>query len=213
MKKLTILATLMLLIPFVTNAETVIKIGAISNYGKVEELKFALPSVEFKIEHSLYKGLSIGMGMRKETTWLYSGYYFSLYPTYKMKLSKNRFIAASLGTEYGLASSEYDYYSTTYDESGNLTAHKWIYLIQNASVPGDKLKKDAIGVIYPFLAISYGGEISKRLFVEAGFKMQASKFGIKSCKFEPSGLSYDIRDDKKLIIVSGVFIQIGYKLF
>ena len=212
MKK-TIIFAVMLLIPFLVNAETVVKIGTMVTYGKVEELSFVFPSAELKLEQSLYKGLGIGIGMRKETTWAYSGYYFSLYPTYKMKLSKNSFVAASLGVEYGLASSEYDRYITTYDESGNLTAHKWIYLIQNAPVPS-KLKKGTIGVIHPFATISYGTRIWKRLFLETGFKVQTLKFGVKSCKFEPtSGKAYDIRNDRKLIVAPSIFIQIGYRLF
>jgi len=211
MKRIMIFVA-MLLIPLLVNAETVIKIGTMVTYGKVEEASFMLPCAELKFEQSFCKGLGVGMGIRKETRWAYSGYYFSLYPTYKMKLSKNRFVAASLGAEYGLASSEYDRYITTYDESGNLTVHKWIYLIQNAPIPS-KLKKGNIGVIYPFATISYGTRIWKRLFIETGFKVQALKFGIKSCKFEPtSGLAYNIRNDRKLIAVPSVFIQIGCRL-
>jgi hypothetical protein len=211
MKK-TMIFAVMLLIPLLAHSETVIKIGTMVTYGKVEEARFTLPSVELKFEQSLYKGLSIGIGIRKETAWAYSGYYFSLYPTYKMKLSKNGFVAASLGAEYGLASSEYDRYITTYDESGNLTVHKWIYLIQNAPIPS-MLKKGTIGVVHPFATISYGTRIWKRLFLEAGFKVQTLKFGVKGCKFEPtSGKAYDIRNDRKLIAVPSAFIQIGYKL-
>ncbi len=211
MKKITIFAV-MLLVPLLASAETVIKIGATVASGKAEESRFTLCSAEFKLEQSLYKGLGIGIGIRKETAWAYSGYYFSLYPTYKMQLSKNWFAASSLGAEYGLASSEYNRCISTYDAFGNLTAQKWIYLIQNAPIP-TVLKKGNTGVIHPFATISCGTRVWKSLFIETGFKMQTLKFGIKSCKFEPtSGSAYDIRNDKKLIVVPSVFIQIGCRL-
>jgi len=213
MKKLIIIAALIILIPVVADAETVIKAGAMINYGKVGELHFTLPSAELKFEQSLYKGAGIGIGIRKETRWAYSGYYLSLYPMYKMKLSQSRFVAASLGVEYGLASSEYDRYITTY-ESGTLTVHKWIYLIQNAPIPADKLKEGAIGVIYPFATASYGTKIWKGIFLETGLKVHMLKFGVKSCEFDPiSWIAHDIRNDKKLIVVPSIFIQIGCRLF
>lgn len=212
MKKIMIFAV-MLLIPFLVSAETVLKTGLMFTYGKVEEARFTLTSAEFKIEQSLYKGLGIGIALRKETTWAYSGYYFSLYPTYKMKLSKNGFVAASLGAEYGLASSKYEQYSRNYDQAGNLTSQKWIHLIQNVPFPYDLVKGNT-GVLYPFVTMSFGTTIGKKFLIEAGLKIQILKFKSESCKFEPtSGLAYDIRNDRKLIVAPSVFIQIGYKLF
>ena len=212
MKRIMIFVA-MLLIPLLVNAETVIKIGTMVTYGKVEEARFTLPGAEIKFEQSFYKGLGIGIGIRKETRWAYSGYYFSLYPTYKMKLSKNRFVAASLGAEYGLASSEYERYSTTYDESGNLTAHKWIYLIQNVPVPGDKVKGNT-GILYPFTTISFGTRIGKKVAIEAGLKIQMLKFGIKSCSFDPQNWqAYNIVEKKTWAIIPSIQISIGYRLF
>lgn len=210
MKK-TMIFVVMLLIPLLANAETIIKVGTMFTCGKVEKVNFTLLSAELKFEQSLYKGLGIGIGMRKETTWAYSGYYLSLYPMYKMKLSKNRFVAVSLGAEYGLASSEYDRYITTYDKSGNLTAHKWVYLVQNISFPFDKVKGNT-AVLYPFATIGTGTTIWKKLIIEAGLKIQVLKFGIKSCSFNPQTWQASNVVDKKIwAIIPSLTLQIGYK--
>lgn len=211
MKKLAIFM-LILSMPIIAGAETVIKLGFMITHGQIEELKFSLSSVEFNIEKSVYKNFSVGFGFRKETRWGYSGYYLSLYPMYKIKLSKNWFINSGLGAEYGLASSDYDYYGKNYDQSGNLIAQKWIYLIQNAPIPFDMLKKGSTGTICPFMTFSCGTRIWKGLIVEMGIKAQMMRFEVKSCKFEPeTWRAYDIVDKKSWEIIPSLSVQIGYK--
>lgn len=209
MRKLTIFVLLLLLMSFAANAETVLKTGFLFTSGKVGEHSFTLSSIELKLEQSIWSGFGLGIGFRKETSWLYSGYYISLYPMYKINISKNWFLALRLGAEYGLSSSEYDYYRTTYDEAGNLISHKWIYLIQNAPVPGDKLEKGNIGILYFFADISSGIKIWGKLFIEAGVKVQMMKFEIKSCELYP--LLSEVKEKEKWQLVPSLFIQLGYK--
>jgi len=197
------------LIPLTVNAETVLKTSFMFSYEKLEEAELKFLSGELKFEQSLYKNIGIGTSLRKENGWKYSGYYLSLYSTYKTKLS-NRFVTVSLGAEYGIASPGYEHYITIYDESGNLIAHKWIYLVQNAPIPFGKIKKGNISVVHPFVEISGENKIWKKLFVETGFRVQILRFGVKSCKFEPDALVIHERKIWKLI--PSAFIQIGYKL-
>lgn len=213
MKK-TAIVLLILLMPIVTNAERVIKVGASVLYGNVEGHKFTLVSAELKYEQSIWKNFGLGVGLRKETRWAYSGYYLSLYPMYKMKIAKSWFVTTGLGAEYGLASSEYDHYSRNYDKSGNLIAQKWIYLVQNVPIPLDSVKGDT-AVLYPFATIGSGVTIWKKLVIEVGLKIQMLKFGIKSCSFEPETWRaydiYDIVDKKSWEIIPSLSVQLGYK--
>jgi len=210
-RKLVVIAAILLLLPTL-NAETVIKMGAMVTCGKVEEFAFSFPSAELKVEQSIWKKFSLGLGIRKESRWGYNGYYLSLYPMYKKQLSKKMFVATSLGVEYGIASSKYNHYSSTYNEIGDLIAHKWIYLTQNASIPKSELKKGDIGVIYPFGTASCGIKLWKGLVIESGLKGQILRFGVKSCKFEATDrTAYDVRSEKIWKIIPSAFIQLGYK--
>ncbi len=208
MKKIAIFLAALLFVPLVVNAETFLKLGFMATKGQVEENRFVLYSAEVKLEWLFCKNFGLGIGFRKEVQWFYSGYYFSLYPMYKIPLSKRFFLNSSFGLEYGLASSDYDYYRAVYDESKNTVSQKWIYLIQNAPIPWDALKKGNIGIIYPFGAVSGGISILKWLSVEIGIRIQALRFGVKSCNF-PIG---DIRDEKNWRVVPSVFIQVGLRL-
>lgn len=213
MKKLLMISLILLLIPLVANAEKIFKFGAGIIYQyRVEDHEFTLVSWELKFERSIYKNIWLGFGFRKETSWGYDGYYLSLYPMYRIQLSKRWFSNISLGVEYGVPSGRYDNYQTVYNENGKLLSQKWIYIVQNISLPGDFVKGNT-GTIYPFGTISWGVKFWKSLSIEAGFRVQVLRFGIKSCKFEPlTQLVYDIRDEKTWRLVPGFFIQIGIKL-
>lgn len=198
--------------PLTASAEKFIKVGVNVLYGHVEKHKFTMFSAEFKYEFSLWKNFGLGFGLRKETRWGYDGYYLSLYPKVTMPLLKKTYMLVSIGAEYGIASSKYDYYIATYNNSNCLVAQKWIYLVQNISFPGDALKGKT-AVIYPFGTISLGAQFWKGLVVEAGFKAHIMRFGIKSCSFDSAtGLAYNIRDEKIWKVIPGCFIQIGIKL-
>lgn len=207
MKKIIVSVLIITLFPLIVNAETVIKVGIARTYVKVEEFSLTIPSAELKIEQSIWKGFGLGFGFKKETKWGYSGYYLSLYPICKIQLSKVWFIATSLGIEYGLASSEYDKYTATYDEAGNLTAHQWIHLVQNAWVPFDALKKGSIGVIYPFWTISPGVKIW-HIILESGFKVQMMEFKIDRCEFDSV---IWLREKVIWKVVPSIFVQLGYR--
>ncbi len=211
MKK-TAIAILILLIPIIANAEGVIKVGTSVLYGNVEGHKFTMFSAELKYEQSIWKNFGLGFGLRKETRWGYSGYYLSLYPKLTMPLSKKTYLVTSIGAEYGIASSDYDYYSRNYDQGGNLIAQKWIYLIQNAPIPFDKIKGNT-GILYPLATISCGTRIWKRLVIEMGLKIQMLKFGIKSCSLDhETWQAYNIVDKKIWVIIPSLVVQIGYRL-
>lgn len=211
MKRL-IIFTVMLLIPLIVSAEISFKTGFMIANSEVGGFEFTLPSIEFKLEKSVYKNISLGFGFRKEASWGYDGYYLSLYPIYKIELSKIFFLNTGLGAEWGIASHEYDNYQTVYDESGNLVFHKWVYLKQNFPFPS-MIKKGNVGVMYPFATLSSGVKIWKGLSIEAGLKIQALRFGIKSCNFNPTTWSaYNVQDDKVWKVVPSCFVQIGIKL-
>lgn len=204
MKKLLMIFLITLLMPFVVNAETTVKIGAgiIYRYRITKEHEITIFSWELKLERSLYKNFGLGFGFRKETIWGYDGYYLSLCPTQKISLSKRSFVAVSLGAEYGIPSSKYDNYRIVYDQEGNLIFHKWIYLVQNISIPGDFIKGNT-GTIYPFGTISYGVRIWKGLSIETGLKVQMLRFGVKS------SIESSIEDKKNWKFIPSFFVQIG----
>jgi len=210
MKKL-IAFTAILLIPFVLSAETAIKTSFMIARGRIRGFEFTIPSVEVKIEKSIYKSFNLGFSFRKETRWAYSGYYLSLYPLLKIELSKKIFWNIGAGPEYGLASSKYDNYRLIYNQNGDLVFHKWINLAQNASIPWDKFRKEKIGVIYPFLSFSFLGiNLGNGFSFEIGSKIQLLRFNIKSCEFDPeTSLAYNIRNEKIWKAVPSLFVQLG----
>ncbi len=213
MKKMTTTMMAMLLFLAISvSAETVVKFGLGSTFGKVEEFNFSFLSAEIRVEQSLYKNFGLGFGIRKETEWLYNGYYLILYPTYKIKFSKRYFSIFSIGVEYGVATFKYNYYKSVYDEAGNLIKHKWIYLMQNALIPFDSIKKTNIGTIYPFAAVSCGAYIWKGFFVEAGMEVKMMKFKVESCQFDPeTWTAYNVQNKKRWVPTTSISIQIGYK--
>jgi len=201
--KVFLVLLVLLTISTITNAETVVR----TRFSINPELD--LCSIGLGIDQSLYKGFGLGFSFRKETMRMNSGYYISINAKYKKMVSDNRFIASEIGLEYGLAAPEFNCYITEYDKEGQLLKHRWIYLIQNAPIPGDKLKNGNTGIIYPFVNISGGQEIWKKLFFEAGIKVKIMKFGMKNCDFQP--ILAEIKEEEKWQSVYNIFVQLCYK--
>lgn len=190
------------------NAETTIKTGLSFNFGQVEDYKFNINSVELEVEQSIYKRFGLGIGIRKDMDWLYSGIYLKLYSNYRIQISDNFSLPIAAGVEYGMPSSKYNNYSTKYNDS-RLISHEWIYIVQNAPFM-DKIKEGNTGTIYPFISLGAGYQLTKKLFFEIGTRVQFVKFRVESCKFHPS---IEVDESSKWSPIYSLTVKIGYKFF
>lgn len=187
-------------------AETTVKTGLSFNFGQIEDYRFNITSVELELEQSIYKGFGLGIRIRKDVDWLYSGIYLGLYPTYRIQISDNFSLPIAAGIEYGMPSSKYNNYSTEYNNN-RLISHRWIYIVQNAPLP-DKLKESNTGTIYPFISFAASHQLTKRLFIEIGTRVQFAKFQVESCKFHPS---IEVNEESEWNPIYSLTIKIGYK--
>ncbi len=214
MRAIKTFLVMLLTINIVANADIIIKGGFLFNFGEIENFEINTNSVEFDIEKTLGKKFSLGFGIRKDTDWLFSGLYLKLYPKYQIQISEKFFVSATASVEYGISNSKYDKYQAKHSRKGELVFQKWVYIIQNAPVIGDMLKKGSTGTVYPFLNLSLGYKLTKNLFIEPGIQVKLLKFKVISSQFnhQVKPALVEIDEQNKWIPLYSVFIKFGINL-
>ncbi len=205
MKKAAVLLVLILVVSVSVEGFT-LKSGCSYSYARIGGCNLSAPNFELRLEQKIYKRFGMGIGIRKEGHWGYNGYYLSLYPTYTIREGKNYFIQAIIGAEYGIPSTKFDRYYADYRD-WEIISQKWIYLVQNISIPGDKVCGNS-GTLYPFASVSYGLKW-KRLMIEGGLRLNFVKFGVKKADF----LTNNFQDKESLSLIGTLFVQVGIRIF
>jgi len=206
MKKIVILFILVFILGNANVEGAVIKGGLSYSYGRAGGCNFSVSNFEFNLEQKLSDKFEIGLGVRKEGTWGFNGYYISVYPVYTIKEGRGYLLKTAAGIEYGVPSTNFDRYAANYRDE-ELIFQKWIYLVQNISLPGDKVSGKS-GTLYPFGAISYSRKW-KRLVVEGGLRVNLVKFGIKTANFETGSF----KDREQWGPILAPFVRVGIRIF